>query len=108
MSQYHAYGLTEGLAESRSLATAEVKGFVEMDSMWGASDGKRSRASIVRLIAMAVACNNQCPTVSKCITGQREEGGRPLARRSRQRRSWPRPCGGARAGDPRGARGSSC
>ena len=60
MSHYHDSDDIKVLGEFKKLATAEFKGFVELDAIVGRADGSIPR-KYRELIALAVACTTQCP-----------------------------------------------
>src|SRR4029450_3688064 len=60
MSHYHDSDDLKVIGEFKKLAPAEVKGFVELDSIVARADGKIPR-KYRELIALAVACTTQCP-----------------------------------------------
>jgi AhpD family alkylhydroperoxidase len=60
MSCYHDSDDLKKLGELKTLAPAEFKGFVALDSIVGRDDGAIPR-KYRELIALAVACTTQCP-----------------------------------------------
>lgn len=60
MSHYHDSDDLKAIREFKTLAPAEFKGFVELDSIVGRDDGQIPR-KYRELIAIAVACTTQCP-----------------------------------------------
>jgi AhpD family alkylhydroperoxidase len=60
MSCYHDSDDLKKLGELKTLAPAEFKGFVALDSIVGREDGAIPR-KYRELIALAVACTTQCP-----------------------------------------------
>ncbi len=60
MSHYHDSEDLKLVAELKKLAPTEFKGFVELDSVVGRTDGAIP-VKYRELMALAVACTTQCP-----------------------------------------------
>lgn len=60
MSHYHDSDDLKLLAEMKTLAPVEFRGFIALDNVVGRDDGAIPR-KYRELIALAVACTTQCP-----------------------------------------------
>ena len=96
---YHDSDDFKQLRELRTLAPAEFKVWLDLDSITGKEDGAIPR-KFRELIAIAVACTTQCPY---CLDAHTKN-----AKQARPVRRLPRPCSSRPRSGPARRRRTGC